>query len=363
VAALTRCRTGCMSAAPEPIRRLCHDAAAALDICRRVNPDAGRIVGTALSARVQLAREQTARYPSDLSLMTARAASSRVAPVLEEYSQSSSAIPTASTASAAMAASPGASSISNDLVSKSSPSLVAVIRARSASTRVAFRRRSAGISSLGNPCATSTKELRITRNSGPVNEARTSNSLPYLSSRQIWTANDADGRFVRMTARVALCCTVVVVACGCSRGHSSQSSKHIAAAAPVARQTTVRLGRTVSESGVTVTLRSLVLHANGTAELFVDLANHRRSSQSLELDSDRVVLTQGGMRLVGEGSGGGVSGLVLVGGAWSTGWSVSFRGFRPGLPYSLTAIVTAPDEETSAPKIKPLRFQFAFASV
>jgi hypothetical protein len=127
---------------------------------------------------------------------------------------------------------------------------------------------------------------------------------------------------------------------------------------PAGQTTVAKVSTSITQRGVTVSIIRVVLHTDGPPEMFIDFAN-RSGGRTLELNPQRIVVLQGGRRIVGQGAS-----LMLAPGASAHGSSVTLPGFRLAAPYTLTATVTIPESEVRPPKRRnPLRFRFGFGAV
>src|SRR6478609_7084365 len=133
-----------------------------------------------------------------------------------------------------------------------------------------------------------------------------------------------------MQGRLAASLVFAALAAGCSGGHSSQSSTAASRPAPVAaadRSTTVQLGSSMTIRGVTVSFDRIVLHTSRPAELVLGFANDA-GGPPLELNSYRVVVLQGGRRIVAMGDGGGAAAVGLDDDMSASEFTVLLPGFR-----------------------------------
>ncbi|HEX3329967.1 MAG TPA: hypothetical protein VHS27_08590 [Gaiellales bacterium] len=132
-----------------------------------------------------------------------------------------------------------------------------------------------------------------------------------------------------------------------------------APATPPAKTVTYSLGSTTIERGVTLALKRIVAPPNAPAELVIDIANwSKKSGPDLEFEPSRIVVRQAGRRI--SLKAGPSAGLTYGGSA--TGFTVQLTGFRPNLPYTITANVVA---DTALKKVppgwhRPLRFYWRF---
>ena len=122
--------------------------------------------------------------------------------------------------------------------------------------------------------------------------------------------------------------------------------------------TTAQLGSSMTIRGVTVSFDRIDVYGSGPAELTVAFANS--SGRSLQLVSNRVVVRQAGRRIAGMGDGGAAFAIGLTNDASASNFTIALPGFRPGMPYTLTATVTALGR---GPAWKPLPFAFRFGAV
>jgi len=156
---------------------------------------------------------------------------------------------------------------------------------------------------------------------------------------------------------VALAAAVLVSGCG-GGNHPAHSA---ASASPPAKTVTYPLESTTSERGVTLALKRIVVPPNGPTELVMDIANwSKRPGPDLEFDPSRVVVRQAGRRI--SSKSGPSAGLTYGGSA--RGFTVQLTGFRPDLPYTITAAVVA---DTGLKKVppgwhRPLRFSWRFGA-
>jgi len=155
-----------------------------------------------------------------------------------------------------------------------------------------------------------------------------------------------------------------VLVSGCAGGdHPAHSSAAPPTSAPPlpAKVVTYRLGSTARERGVTLALKRIVVRPNAPVELQMDIANWaNRSGPDLEFDPSRVVVRQAGRRI--SSTDGASFGLPYGGSA--KGFTVQLTGFRPDLPYTITAAVVA---DTGLKKVppgwhQPLRFYWRFGA-
>jgi hypothetical protein len=110
---------------------------------------------------------------------------------------------------------------------------------------------------------------------------------------------------------------------------------------------------------VTVAPTSVIVPPDAPAELVMGVANWARKPHlDLEFDADRVVVRQAGRRISARS---GLS-LALTTGAASPDFIVQLPGFRPNLPYTVTAVVVADTALRSVPAgwNRPLRFHWRF---
>ena len=163
---------------------------------------------------------------------------------------------------------------------------------------------------------------------------------------------------------VALAAAVLVSGCGGGNqpAHSAASaSPATSSPTPRAKTVTYSLESTSSERGVTLALKRIVVPPNGPAELVMDIANwSKRPGPDLEFDPSRVVVRQAGRRI--SSKSGPSAGLTYGGSA--KGFTVQLTGFRPDLPYTITAAVLA---DTGLRKVpsgwhRPLRFRWRFGA-
>ena len=90
----------------------------------------------------------------------------------------------------------------------------------------------------------------------------------------------------------------------------------------------------------------------------MSFANWAKNRPDLELDTDRVVVRRAGRRISTRGG----PGHGLTWGGAATGFTVQLRGFRPDLPYTVTAAVVAMGTHPPIGWRRALRFQWRFPS-
>ena len=157
---------------------------------------------------------------------------------------------------------------------------------------------------------------------------------------------------------------VAALVSGCAGGdHPTPSSTAaapvVSAPAPPAKTVTYPLGSTTIARGVTLALKRIVAPPNAPAELVIDIANRsKKSGPDLEFDASRIVVRQAGRRI--SLKAGPSAGLTYGGSA--TGFTVQLTGFRPNLPYTITATVVADTDLKKVPPgwHRPLRFYWRF---
>jgi hypothetical protein len=149
---------------------------------------------------------------------------------------------------------------------------------------------------------------------------------------------------------------------GCAGGdhpaHSSAST-FTSAAAPPAKTVTYPLGSSQTVRGVTVAPTGVVVRPGMPPELVLGVANWaKRPHVDLEFDPYRVVVRQAGRRISAKE---GPSFVLTTGGA-SPDFIVELPGFRPNLPYTVTASVVAATDLKRVPRgwHRPLRSHWRF---
>jgi hypothetical protein len=118
------------------------------------------------------------------------------------------------------------------------------------------------------------------------------------------------------------------------------------------------LGSSTTQRGVTVALTRVAVRPNAPAELGMRFVNWAKNRPDLDLDSGRVVVRQAGRR-VSARSG---PGHVLTWGGSATGIVVQLTGFRPHLPFTVTATVVCPMKHAPIGWQRALRFHWWFAN-
>jgi hypothetical protein len=153
-----------------------------------------------------------------------------------------------------------------------------------------------------------------------------------------------------------------VLVSGCSGGnHAAESTaaSTTSASRPPAKTVTYPLGSSQTVRGVTVAPTGVVVRPGMPPELVMGVANlAERPHVDLEFDPYRVVVRQAGRRISAkEGPS-----LVLTTGGASPDFTVELPGFRPNLPYTVTASVVAATGLKKVPRgwHRPLRFHWRF---
>ena len=125
---------------------------------------------------------------------------------------------------------------------------------------------------------------------------------------------------------------------------------------------TYQVGSSTTQRGVTVALTRILVSPGDPAELVLGVANGVRRPRGLDLtfDPEHVVVRQAGRRI----SSSGGAGFTLTNGASTQDLIVQLQGFRPDLPYTVTADVRADVDAKYVPVgwRRPLRFSWQFSA-
>jgi hypothetical protein len=117
-----------------------------------------------------------------------------------------------------------------------------------------------------------------------------------------------------------------------------------------------------TQRGVTVGPTRILVRPNARAELVLRVANWVRRPRlpDLTFDPDHIVVRQAGRRV----SLSGGAGFTLTNGASTPDLRVELQGFRPDLPYTVSAAVVADEGAKDVPIgwRRPLRFYWRFSA-
>ena len=154
-----------------------------------------------------------------------------------------------------------------------------------------------------------------------------------------------------------------VLVAGCTGGNhpegSSSAQPSTRTPEPPAAVVTYPLGSSQTVRGVTVAPTGVVVRPGMPPELVMGVANWaKRPHVDLEFDPYRVVVRQAGRRISAKE---GASFVLTTGGA-TPDFIVELPGFRPNLPYTVTASVVAATDLKKIPRgwDRPLRFHWRF---